>query len=154
MSLHLVGALDESIHKSAGDVIENRTNHLLQQPIGKLVVKREFNLATCVAELGKAPLSIKLLEWSISQTHLHRVWRLFIIARREMSLHAVIVDVQGRYGRCCRSFQNLRATAPRQELRIGFNVLNQIEQFACRTLDQYNFLDVSHAGTGFGPRRC
>src|SRR5688572_4534962 len=124
-TVHLPGAVGEGVDHGVGDAVEERLEELAQRPAGHLVLERELDLAALRRERPEAPGAGEGAERPLLQAHVDRLARAVLVAGGERLAQAG--QARGQRGaRLARmALVHGRLGAPRQEARIGLDVLDQ-----------------------------
>src|SRR5262249_5866322 len=138
------GALDECLDEVSGDMTEHRSNQLLEWVGPELVDELELDLARGFGERAKRPRPVETAKRTISQFYHDALGRLIAIGRREMRARAVVIDVDANQHVVVFVLELARAGAPRQEQRIVFDALDQIEHLMRTIGDEHRLVDAGH----------
>src|SRR5262245_3392795 len=93
-SMKALGAADECVYEAVGDISEHRADQLLEQLARELVGQSQLNLASGIAERREAPDALQVSKRPLNEANLDRARGMMDVFRREVGVHAVIVDVQ------------------------------------------------------------
>src|SRR5574338_1630316 len=118
LPVDLLRPLHEGIYESIGDVVEDRAHRLFQQLVGKLVVELEFDLAGGIPQGRELPHAIEMAERPFGQPDRHSAGGFLLVLGGEMSLQAVVVDVDAGPRDPLVASQELGSATPGQELRV------------------------------------
>ncbi|CAM2159520.1 hypothetical protein PT2222_50358 [Paraburkholderia tropica] len=144
LAVALVGTLDERIDKGVRDVMEHRPDDLFENDVRKLVMQREFDLAGIGAQRREAPGARELLERTVRELHIDTFRACLRVARGEVLLDTLEVDVDLRLHTGFVLATNLDAAAPRQEVGVVVDVGDEVEHLFRRMANQHGFLDIRH----------
>ncbi len=123
---------------------EDWRDNAFNQAIGKYILQPEFNFTGIGPQRDKVPVARQLFEWTIDQADIHVMRKLFVIARGEVLLYAMVADMDGRLGGCVCAFVDFAASTPRQKCRIVFYSVHQTKHGLTGVHYQDCFFDVCH----------
>ena len=125
---------------------EHRTDDLVEQIRREFVGEIEFDLAAMLAERLEAPFAVQVTKRPVLQRHDDRIGRVVHVVGREMRAHAVVVDVDSR-GLAVRVVrEHAGAAAPRQELRIKLDAVDELEHLRRRVRNEDALRYAAHEG--------
>src|SRR6266550_2334446 len=104
----------------------------------------ELDTARGGADRRESPLAVEAAKGPGFQRDDDRLGRTVRIVGREMHLDAVIVNVDARGLAAGMLLDDARALAPRQELRVERDIVDELEHLRGAEGNQHGFLDAGH----------
>ena len=123
--MNRAGARAEGVDHRAGNLIEDRPNGHCQNATAELEVQYKPHSATILSQLCECPSAFEAFERSLLQRQFDTRVRHQAVTRREFLVQWTFGNPDGRNHFFRETRENLRTSTPWQELRIGFDVIDQ-----------------------------